>query len=92
VQSAQYLNREIAILVTRYIFGKYIRKRFFFPRKIVGKKITSVFAWLLVQSTTIGAFVKHVTLGSVAEWKEHSVQIHRTLLQDVRNENLYLCI
>jgi len=52
----------------------------------------SVFTWLLVQCTTTGALVKYVTFGNVAECKEHRVQIHGTLLQDARSENLYLCI
>jgi hypothetical protein len=55
-------------------------------------QIMSVLTWFLVQCTNTGAFVKHGTLGYVAEWKEHRVQIHRTLLQEARSENLYLCI
>ena len=92
MKSALCLNLEIVILVTRHIFGKYIRKRFPPPRKLVGERVTLVFTCLLLQCTTIGAFVKYVTLGNVAEWKEHRVQIHSTLLQDASSENLYLCI
>jgi len=55
-------------------------------------EVMSGFTWLLVQCATTGAFVKHITLGNVAEWKVHRVQIHRTLLQEARSENLHLCI